>query len=46
MPRHMRSFHSGIRLCSGHPELRALPNEKPVWQKATPQYMQRLAWER
>ncbi len=33
-PRHVRSFHSGMRLPSG----------QPWWQKATPQSMQRPAW--
>ena len=36
-PRYSRSFHSGIRLCSGHP--------KSDWQKGTPQFMQREAWQ-
>ena len=45
-PRHSRSFHSGMRLCSGQPLVRALPKPTPVWQNATPQYMQRPACTR
>ena len=45
-PRKTRSFHSGIRLWSGHPLGRAPPNPMPAWQKATPHIMQRLAWTR
>jgi hypothetical protein len=33
-PRHARSFHSGMRLPSGH----------PLWQNGIPQSMQRPAW--
>ncbi len=35
-PRHVRSFHSGMRLPSG----------QPWWQNGMPQSMQRPAWRR
>ncbi len=44
-PRHKRSFVSGMRLCSGQPVARLAPAKTtPLWQKATPQAMQRAAW--
>ena len=45
-PRYTSSFHSGMRLWSGQPLGRALPNAPPIWQNATPHIMQRLACRR
>ena len=42
-PWYTRSFHSGIRLCSGQP-LAIPPIIMPLWQKGTPQSMQRAPW--
>ena len=45
-PRQMSSFHSGMRLCSGHPLVRARRTICPIDRKATPHIMQRLACSR
>ncbi len=44
-PRQTRSFHSGMKLFTGHPEAMP-PISLPVWQKGTPQSMQRAPCSR
>ena len=44
-PRKTRSFHSGMRLLIGQPLAMPLMSV-PVWQKGTPQSMQRAPWVR
>ena len=39
-PVYTRSFYSGTRLCSGHPEVIPMMFI-PAWQNGTPQFMQR-----